>query len=845
MNDNDVLPEPEEDSMEFPVIIQLFLNDPTLLDSAIMELPDPDKLALFGSIALAFKERFDRTTSIDDIDRAISLNREALKFTSTGSPDYAFLLSNLSVALQSRFEQYGSISDLDQSIATAEQAVASITDDSPEYPGLLNNLGNVLQGRYEQTGSLDDLDRAVDMNDDAVRLTPSGHPNCPKYLNNLAIALCQRFERTEVRNDLTRAISAYDLAMAVTSEDDPNYVPMLSNLGSALHSQFRHTDAIGDIDRAIILMEKAVELTAINHPHRIIYLNALALALQDRFDRMGSIQDLDRAIEKAEEAVALTPASHFGYAINLNNLGNALQARFEQIGSMDDVDRAIEIHEKAVAATPDDHPDRANNLNSLARALRMRFNRRKSIEDLERAIEIHEKTVELIPIGHPHRAGHLSNLASAFQNHYDQTGSTGDLDRAIAIISQAAGSEKNERQLASIHLNLGALLSSYFGRTGLTEYLDRAIASMEQALTLTPMDHPDRVLRFKALGDTLIARFEKTGSIDDLQKAIEMYVQAVAVDTAPPSLRIKAADSASRLLIGRDHSRARPLLRTAVELLPIIGSRTLAQSDRQYNLSQFGGITSRAASISLECGEEPYEALQLLEIGRGVLASLQLEVRSDITALKASYPDIAQQFENIRERLDRQQNQIMEPSQADIILEGGRRRLLSKQFDTILRTIRGFEGFERFLLGPSEGDLKALAKYGPIVFLNVSEVRSDAFLVESQRIRSLRLPQLNHNDLDAYSKRFLYAVQPMNIKSHSTATSELDEVLKWLWNVAVGPILDELGFKEPPIGDKWPRVWWIGSGLLSVLPIHAAGHHSDGSARTAIDRVISSYVPYN
>src|SRR5208282_5051350 len=125
---------------------------------------------------------------------------------------------------------------------------------------------------------------------------------------------------------------------------------------------------------------------------------------------------------------------------------------------------------------------------------------------------------------------------------------------------------------------------------------------------------------------------------------------------------------------------------------------------------------------------------------------------------------------------------------------------------------------------------------------NVSEVRSDAFLMESQRIRSLRLPQLNHNDLDAYSKRFLYAVQPMNIKSHSTATSELDEVLKWLWNVAVGPILDELGFKEPHMGDKWPRVWWVGSGLLSILPIHAAGHHREGSARTAIDRVISSYA---
>jgi CHAT domain-containing protein len=37
-------------------------------------------------------------------------------------------------------------------------------------------------------------------------------------------------------------------------------------------------------------------------------------------------------------------------------------------------------------------------------------------------------------------------------------------------------------------------------------------------------------------------------------------------------------------------------------------------------------------------------------------------------------------------------------------------------------------------------------------------------------------------------------------------------------------------------------VWWVGSGLLSILPIHAAGYHNSVPPRATLDRVISSYA---
>ncbi|KAJ3494773.1 hypothetical protein NLG97_g3864 [Lecanicillium saksenae] len=40
-----------------------------------------------------------------------------------------------------------------------------------------------------------------------------------------------------------------------------------------------------------------------------------------------------------------------------------------------------------------------------------------------------------------------------------------------------------------------------------------------------------------------------------------------------------------------------------------------------------------------------------------------------------------------------------------------------------------------------------------------------------------------------------------------------------------------------------PRVWWVGSGLGSTMPFHAAGIHARGSTANAISRVVSSYTP--
>jgi hypothetical protein len=180
----------------------------------------------------------------------------------------------------------------------------------------------------------------------------------------------------------------------------------------------------------------------------------------------------------------------------------------------------------------------------------------------------------------------------------------------------------------------------------------------------------------------------------------------------------------------------------------------------------------------------------------------------------------------------------------NVILDGRERyRSLSKQFENELAAIRELPGCERFLLGPAESELKDAATGGPIVVFNVSEIRSDALIVTSHGIRAIRLELLSQAELEAYCERFLNAIYVLHREDYIKARRELNAVLSWLWDVAVGPILSVLGFLETPRdGETWPRLWWVGSGLLNLLPLNAAGYHN-GSSKNAIDRVISSYTP--
>ncbi|KAK4967534.1 hypothetical protein LTR66_011943 [Elasticomyces elasticus] len=392
--------------------------------------------------------------------------------------------------------------------------------------------------------------------------------------------------------------------------------------------------------------------------------------------------------------------------------------------------------------------------------------------------------------------------------------------------------------------------------------LDKGIRVGQEAVDATPLDHPNRAMHLTNLGDQLGLRYERTGMIDGLRTATICFTSALRSTNAPPLLRIAAGRAGSRLsVINNDWEHASVMLRTAVELLPRLVLRSLPRDDQQHRLERLAGLSAEAASAALQVGRTPDDALEILEAGRGIIASLMIDFRSDMSQLERLEPLLFSEYSQLRYR-------VSLPLLTDIVgnryeAVGGLNttieqsvpgRVLSvpeaisqrskdvNKLEKMETTIRQSPGFDRFLLPLSSGEVVALADRGPIVSFNATRYRSDAFLITNTCICSLALKELKFDELaDNIAK--LVGKDKLTTGTLCTKAGrqkQLRRMLTWLWNVAVEPVLAQLGLlMMPKLSERLPRVWWVTSGLMGQMPIHAAGD----SPRNTSSYVVSNYVP--
>jgi len=757
-------------------------------DMAVNATPQdhPDRAAILNNFGIWLGARFEWTRSMDDLNRAVDVADMAVNATPQGHPDRASRLSNLGNLLGTRFRQTGSIDDLNHAVEVADIAVNAIPQDHPDRAAILNNLGNWLGAQFEQIGLIDNLNRAVDVIDMAVNTAPQDYPNRAEYLNNLGMWLGIRFEQTGLLEDLNYAINVAGMAVNATPQDHPNRPGYLSNLGNLLGMRFEWTGSMDDLNRAVDVADMAVNATPQDHPYRATRLNNLGNLLGTRFDRTGLMDDLNHAVGVAIMAVSATHKDHPDQAGRLNNLGNRLGRRFERTGSIDDLNLAVNVADIAVNATPQDHPDRAGYLNNLGNWLSARFEQTELMDDLNRAFDVADMAVNATPQDHPDRAGYLNNL--------------------------------------------GNRLSTRFERTGLIDDLNRAIEVTDIAANATPQCHPDRAGRLNDLGKLLSTRFKRTSAIKDFDKSLGSYRAGWRCENASPSIRISLARRAAILLASqRNWEESSTFLQSAVKLLPLVSPRLLKNNDKQHILRQFAGLSSMATAISLNAGNDEYQALKLLELGRCIIAGLLVEMRTDISDLKEQYPRLVEEFESLRDELDSSPSKtpLLGDTASSWESQINRRLKADQRFNEVITKIRDLPGFGNFLLPPTRKELMTAACQGPIAIINISSYRCDAFIVEDCQIRMVPLPGLSEEELH---KR----IQQLSVGSAPT--------LQWLWSAIAGPILDALGYQYPPPDDNWPHIWWIPTGALSHFPVHAAGYHTQGSTTTVLDRVISSYA---
>ncbi|KAI1735117.1 CHAT domain-containing protein [Xylaria scruposa] len=609
--------------------------------------------------------------------------------------------------------------------------------------------------------------------------------------------------------DILPAIKYPEKATTIVPTTKAKYANLPSYLGNLLAWRYEETGEINDLQLAIFVTKETLNAIPYDHPNRPEYLGNLGNWLGRRYERTGALEDLQSAIFQCNEAIKLTRPDDVCRASRLSSLGNWLCRKYERTGASTDLEEAICRAREALAITPARHSERPSYLNSYGIMLARKYLHYHDLLDIFRAIVCVQDALDDTPSESPSRIHWLGNLATIVAWKFQYTGHPDDLNYAI----------------------------------------HRAY----ETLAAMPFDHPCRALASISYGDLLNCRSERPHATDEQKRrgyndCLLWYQCAWQSHNSPPAVRIKAAYKAAKILLVIERcEEAYTILRMLVELLPGLSPHNLTQQDRQYVLGEFTGVATLAASAALETKNEPVSALQLLEQGRAIGAGQLLGIRAAVASLKKDRKAINKRLGHYYDVLKPpalfscEENSTAGSKTVLQWLKNSNHITFPWMNNISINEIRQLSGFETSLPPLTANEFKTAASGGPVVVINISTFRCDAVLITKDSLRLMPLSPLNYQDLERMSGHFK-KTRVLN-RSHQNRKKML-EVLGWLWDKITSPILKELGFGKPPIdGDVWPRIWWIPTGPLSMLPLHAAGHHCSRYSEAVIDRVISSYSP--
>ncbi|KAJ6599697.1 CHAT domain-containing protein [Mycena vulgaris] len=818
-----------------------------------------DKPSMLDAYSTALFTRFLHLGTIDDLNKAVSIQEGAVYLTPRDHPNKPLWLCNLALFLLRRFERLGHIDDLTKCLMMQEDGVSLTPDDHPEKPSMLNNLGSFLLTRFEHMeGGIGDLNKAVLIHQDSVRLTQDGHPEKPSRLHNLSMALLRRFVRLGSLEDIDKSILTAEEAVRLSPQSHPMKAMTLDGLGITLVTRFRHSGNPDDLSKALSMLQAAVDLTSKDHSSRPVRLDHLGSSLLTRFEYSGDVSDINKCVAVLEETIHLTPDGHVDKPGRMGNLGIALRTRFQQFGDLADLNKSVLIQQEAVRLTPEsDLGGKAIVSKNLASALRTRFERLGAVDDLNQSISMCESVVRLTPNGHPDRASRLNLLGYSLLTRFEKTGNLKDLDNSIFFCRDAVQITPDSHPNKPTWLiNMSNGLSGRFRRLNNLSDLNTSVSLRENAVRLTPDGHPDKPLWLYNLADTISLRFQRLHDPRDVGQMILHYSAAARSTTGPPNVRFNAASWWARWARNTDHPSVLEAYNFALELLPELAWLGLSISDRHHQILQAGTLTRDAAAAAIASGQ-PEKAVEWLEQGRSIIWGQLLELRTPVDALKESHPAMADRLILLSTKLEgvsSGESQSGTPPSLQSI--AGQSHVYAEKRNKLLKDIRKLDGFQRFLLPKTMHELTEAAPKGPVIILNVTYSRCDALILMpglGDEVIHVPLANFTSRDIQALAESLGTILHDKGRSDRLVGRREgyvppedtFSHILAELWVRVAKPVLNALAITTPSKEAAAQRIWWCLTGPLTFLPIHAAGIYGEkeffGSKLS--DFVVSSYTP--
>jgi tetratricopeptide (TPR) repeat protein len=870
-------------------------GEPTLLTESIQVQREALELAPRGpirwriadSLRASLEALYEHTNQLELLDEAITLAREALTNSSIRDQEWDRTTNVLVKNLRQLHARTGDRAALREAVDVLRDHTANLTPENPKRSDYLALLAVMLP---DLLGVADDhalLEEAVVALRTAVTLTAPGSQQRARHTGLLADALVRQFEHTGNAAALREAVQAAREAAEATAPDEARWGLRFGVLVMALAKWHEITGETADMEDTIRWAESVA--TEAGADGRI----ALAELLYVHGKSIGELAEIEKAVRIIRDVMA---QPDFGGLSSVKDFGQMLMQVYLFTGASEVVREAVDVLRRTIEALLADGSEPWILRNDLASALGLLYDRTGDEAVLREAVEITRIAAAEIPSAYPYRSVYLGNLADRLSELARVTGDASLLEEAVdaaraAVLATAAAPAFRPVRLTG----LSQVLLALFKLGGDAQTLREAINTSRDAVRDSPESDPRRVHHLAILGDALLRQHRHDGDMNALRGASEVLSEAARLSTGTVQDRIKAGMMwGSAAMLQADATQALQAYEHTIDLVLQRVGPSLARSDREYGLQESAGLPSDAAAAAIAAGN-PGRAVELLEHGRGVLLGEALHFRTDMSGLEADAPDLADEFRRIGQELDAIHRLPANHGLPAYVGTAGsgvpielsspaartaeRRAALADEFARLAERIRTVPGFADFMRSPSLSAVQAEMGPGPVAIINASRWRCDALLVTPDGVDVLPLPELSLTAATERVNEYLVSVQehehaqqavlllqqiaagdrtPSTIRPYQTAKvalhrqaeameTTLRTTLAWLWDVIANPVLEHLGYTAVPTRHSpWPRIWWCPTGPLTLLPLHAAGHHGREAAvsdRAVIERVVSSYAP--
>ncbi|MBF9130236.1 CHAT domain-containing protein [Plantactinospora sp. S1510] len=845
---------------------------PALLDASIEALASvadarrgllyPDvAIRVWSTLAGALKSRFIQqlehgTARVEDIDQAIILYRAALELLPEGADLFA-LLGHLAQAHFARcIELPNDARAVHDAVVVSAQALDVLPADHPHLLYALQSAAALLRLEMPPLGG----DLGLQVLAESFRRALGRAPAGGEVERESARAHAETLRLIRERGDsvsLSEEVTAWRQVLVTAQVADGHARNVLYHIGDQVLQRHLASGSASDLDMAIDALSAAAEAAEAEPTPQPAFFAMLGHALGLRAEAGGpsTADDLDAAVWAMRTALRASSTGEEQDAAS-TRLCSLLLQRFEASRQWGDLDEVIDRGQGVYDRQPDVSAALASPVAStLARALTLRGELTASSVDsavahfLRYQLSIRRDTGQdsrLIGISKAVLQRPYSVLAAKRRTDgQPDLALVQEMDETITRLRQAINGPTSDT--ARMELREG-LVDALMGRhMAVPEpvLLDELIAELPMIIAEIP-EHQrgHRVAHRLCLGLALQDRFRLAGRPADLDAAVDQCRRIVDDEAAATQFRIRAACLIGRTADFGHWQTAHEAFGRAISLLPRLVGRSLAPDDHLRETAIWSELASDAAAVAVRAGA-PHEALELLERGRGLLLGRALDSRGDLDQILAADPEQAPQLIADLRRIG-DELAVSEGSpdpntpharQSDV----DRRRALVRAWDQTVVRIRRLPGCANFLAPVTIDQLMPAAAAGPVVTVNVSRYGSHALVLTRDGVDAVPLPQVTVEALQEQAAAFLNALPFAELQAeneHAThdAQQPLRDVLSWLWSTVAGPVLAHLGRDGSPPS----RIWWIPTGSLAALPLHAAG---TSPGQSVLDLAVSSYAP--